>query len=150
MVMARSTRLFPLLRLLPSCLALACGSGCGESESGLVPVRGTVLFEGRPISGAELTLHPQFAGHGWLPVSITAEDGTFEVGTRVPGDGAPAGRYRVTVVWHPEADAEDGGVNRLPARYAKAASTPIEIEVQPGSAEHHTINLTRLPGGRTR
>jgi hypothetical protein len=77
--------------------------GCGQREPPLFPVRGKVLFQGKPIPEAEMIFHPLFEGPDWMPVAVAEEDGSFAASTKKPGDGVLAGRYKVTVVWHPGA-----------------------------------------------
>jgi hypothetical protein len=133
-------------------LALTCVAGCGEGRPLLAPIRGRLLFNDRPIAGAELVFHPQFEGPGWRPTAVTGEDGAFEAGTLEAGDGAPEGAYKVTVVWHPAAgeDGEDAGPNALPERYARVETTDLQVQAGPDPAEPPTLRITGPTRGKRR
>lgn len=79
-----------------------------------------------------------------MPVAIAETDGSFEVSTRDPGDGALEGKYTVTVEWRPDSE-DDEGPNRLPARYADPQTSGLEITVAPDSADLPTFKLTDKP-----
>src|SRR5262249_58322349 len=57
---------------------------------------GIVTVNGQPLAGATVTFHP--AEEGRRPASgRTDDDGTFELTTFHPGDGALPGTYKITV-----------------------------------------------------
>src|SRR5689334_3346285 len=97
-----------LQRLFASAvLALACAAcvGCGDSRfKPVYPVRGQVLYEGKPAAGASVTFHAvSNVEDPWTkPSAEVDEDGNFVVNTYKAGDGAPAGSYEVTVIWLPK------------------------------------------------
>lgn len=126
--------------------------GCEEGRPPLAPLRGRLLFNDKPVVGAEMVFHPQFEGPGWRPTAVTGEDGSFEAGTLDPGDGAPEGSYKVTVVWHPAAgeDGEDQGPNLLPERYSRVETTDLQAQAGPDAAEPTTLRLTGPARGRRR
>src|SRR5437870_521007 len=84
--------------LLPV-VAVVC-AGCSKSGPTLYPVRGKILFEGQPVRGATLVLHPlgNSDPNAIKPRAFVDREGAFEVFTYAAGDGAPAGEYAVTVV----------------------------------------------------
>ncbi|WP_165243795.1 hypothetical protein [Paludisphaera soli] len=139
-------------RVVVAILTLACLAGCDDRRPPLTPLRGRLLFNDMPVAGAELVFHPQFDGPGWRPTAVTGEDGTFEAGTLDPGDGAPEGAYKVTIVWHPMAgeDGEDQGPNLLPERYSRVESTDLQVQAGPASAEPPTLRLTGPSRGKRR
>jgi len=77
-----------------------------------------------------------------MPIAKTADDGTFSASTREPGDGVPAGTYRVTAVWRPVVDDNGDGPNKLPSRYSNPAKTPLELEVPAGDSSPLVLTLT--------
>lgn len=80
-------------------LLLGLGVGCGGADKP-VPVKGVVMMNGQPISGAAV----QFVviGTGGRPASAeTKEDGSYQMTTNTPGDGALPGEYRVLISWEP-------------------------------------------------
>jgi hypothetical protein len=112
-------------------------SGCGKAEEPweqVYPATGSLSFKGRPIAGAQITLVPEDADvpESVRPRAVTMQDGTFQLGTYSSQDGAPAGAYKVLVVWHP-LDKSRGepvrGPNRLPAKYVNADTTDLVLEV---------------------
>jgi hypothetical protein len=63
------------------------------------------------------------------PTGIVQEDGSFELSTYGVKDGAPAGRYRVTLVWTRK---KKGGGDKdeemlLPARYMDPSQTGLPV-----------------------
>src|SRR5262249_3428590 len=61
-------------------------------------------------------------------------DGSFELSTNKPGDGAPAGRYRVSIVWS-RTDPDDNrsrGPDLLRGRYARPEKSGLQVEVKEG------------------
>ena len=128
--------------------------GCG-SQTPPVPVyaaRGQVLFEGRPIPHALVVLHPLQTADDAVPRprGKVQDDGTFVLETYTSADGAPAGEYAVTVeCWLSNAKGRPGErddappTNRLPARYAKAATSGLRVRVEAGENQIPTIRLSR-------
>ncbi|MDB5309240.1 MAG: hypothetical protein JWO38_3442 [Gemmataceae bacterium] len=127
-----------LLTVLPT--------GCGGGPK-LVRVTGRVLYPGgRPVSAASIVFTPEGAGAGekaaadggtgsLMASSLLAEDGSFVLRTYPHGDGALAGRYKVTVSL--------GGGATTPAltRYTRLADTPLTVDVPPEGAPDLTITL---------
>ncbi len=119
-------------------------------REGLVPleydeprfaVNGTLLIDGRPVSGVEVRLHAlPVEGLTPAPSAVTRDDGGFSLRTNAWQDGVAAGEYRVTVVWRPNTiQGEDyrPGPNLLAGEYAKAATTPLRVTVRPGDNALH-------------
>lgn len=130
-------------------LAALTLTGCGGSENPVHPVRGQVLFEGKPTPHALVVLHPiNGPKDAPRPRALVAEDGTFRVGTYAEGDGAPPGEYAVTVEWlltsaRKGVDSDAPPSNRLPVRYAAAKTSGLRIVVEPGDNEAPPLNLKR-------
>lgn len=104
------------------------------------PVTGKVTYQGEAVEGATIQLVPSDpAGKG--ANAISEADGTFALSTFEPGDGAMAGKYKVTVrklvsvEQGVQKDGEHVGepafVNKdmLPKKYRSLGSTPLEFEV---------------------
>jgi hypothetical protein len=70
------------------------GGGCGGS--GTVKVRGTVTLDGKPLRGAVVTFVPS-GEKGRAASGATQADGSFQLTTFKPDDGALPGDYKVTV-----------------------------------------------------
>ncbi len=95
-------------------------------------MQGVLTFKHKPLSGAELVFHPQDPGPGWMPVATTDAEGAYAASTRLPADGVPPGRYKVTAVWKPIVDENGDGPNRLPRNFSDPATTPLEVNAVPG------------------
>ena len=131
-----------LVRLYCLCLLLA-GVGCGKQGAKLYPVEGKVLSGGNPVTMGVVTLHPQNKDTKEMPMATITPEGTYKVTTNGK-DGAPLGRYKVTVstMVPPGADVPpptSGQKDKRPtlpvanvpvnARYSFPNSTNLTIEV---------------------
>jgi hypothetical protein len=104
-------------------------------------VKGQVLLDDRPVGNALVVLHPQdrTEGASVLSYARTDSDGRFTVSTYEPFDGAPAGKYAVTVL--KEDDQE--GKHVLPPAYASPDTSGLNITVAPGPNELRPFRLQR-------
>lgn len=122
---------------------LTCFVGCGGSrEAAVYPVTGTLTFNGLRVANAMVAFHPlgPTGSEAALPVAATNADGAFRLTTYATGDGAPAGKYAVTVVWpdhsQPRDECEDILMHdHFEGRYADPAKTPWHVTVHPGNNE---------------
>ena len=138
-------KLIPLL-FVPL-LAVGCG-GDGISRLKTHPVEGLVQFEGRPLEGAFVVLHPKGVSD---PKHLAAQaktdaTGKFKPTTYDANDGAIAGEYSVTVEYFELVKSEEGvkaGPNILPEKYASPKTTDLTIRVAEGENKIPVINITR-------
>src|SRR5205823_2491306 len=112
------------------------------------PARGTTSYEGKPLAGATVILHPVIAGDAedFRPQATVRQDGSFALGTYGVDDGAPAGQYRVTFHWYGKpSKSEDAPPPRslLPQRYASPESSAVTVTIQPGENELPAFALRR-------
>ncbi len=136
-VVLRSGLRLGLILTLFSCLA------CGSGQRKLYPVRGKVLRDGKPAEGALVSLHALDASQPMkqFPAARVQADGSFDIGTYTAKDGAPAGDYKVIVVWLPQDAADrigpDGRYpNFLPDEYSDPKKTPLAtLHVKEGPNE---------------
>lgn len=132
-------------------LACCCFIGCGKPSEHVAvhPVHGQVLFDGKPIGGAIVVLHPQegAASQDVRPLAYTKDDGTFSVATFESGDGAPQGKYVATVEWlvRPKGSEDEQIVvpNKLPPRYGTPQLSKLPVEVIAGANDLPPFQLTR-------
>jgi len=114
--------------LLPSCRR--------EVSVPVYPVRGNVLYKGRPAIGATVVFHCLETASGGRPVpqAVVATDGSFRLSTYTQHDGASPGRYAVTIQWPSDAAKEEDGTpagpDRLGRRYADPKRTPLQVEIR--------------------
>ena len=83
----------------------------GRRKIPTYPVRGQVLYDGKPAAGVQCVPVPDRGpGRAHIPANphgVTGPDGTFQVGTYADTDGAAEGSYQVVLYW-PNADGEGG------------------------------------------
>jgi hypothetical protein len=101
-------------------------------------MQGKVFYQGKPAEGAQIAFIPlENAGPKTpRPGAIVKSDGSFRLSTFVSYDGAPAGRYAVTVIYRSaqrKVDDENRGPDLLRGRYADPNTTPLKIDVKRGS-----------------
>jgi hypothetical protein len=139
--------------LLAAVPLVACG--CGKSRVPdrvpVVPVRGTVLYEGKAAVGAVVSFHPASSAD---PRALRSngkvrEDGTFALSTYLTDDGAPEGTYIVTVYWadpswHASADEDeqtDVAPDRFKGRFATREASLLRAKVGTEPVEFAPFDL---------
>jgi hypothetical protein len=121
----------------------------GVSCSGrkpVYPVTGKVVFEGRPAAGAVVQFHPQDKSDKspLVPVGQAGADGSFRLTTYVHEDGAPAGRYAVTVFWGvPSKGGDNFDRVLVPGRYLNPATSGLTAEVPGRATDLPPFKLTK-------
>jgi len=133
---------------LPSMIAILAlagvAAGCGGKAPApweqVYPATGTVLFKGKPLAGAVITLVPLDAEfpNSVRPSATSKDDGTFALGTYATADGAPAAEYKALVLHYPVVGPKDhpsAGPNDLPRKYARAESSDLRVVVSPENSE---------------
>jgi hypothetical protein len=129
---------------LPAVLGTSCGPRIAHKP--LYPVRGQVLFEGRPANRALVVLHPlnDPSPEAVRPRGQVGEDGLFTLSTYGTKDGAPSGAYRVTVeLWLSTGKGDEGPTSRLPAKYANPEKSGLTATVDTGPTELKPFLLKR-------
>lgn len=111
-----------MARLLIVCLAvlvMAAGGCSGDSgpQIDFVPLKGTVLIDGQPMTGGTLSFIPAPGTKG--PVSTTQINlqGEFEV----KGEGVPVGTHKVVVTCPQVVPAGSSSTGEAPPEVAKPA-----------------------------
>jgi hypothetical protein len=97
------------------------------------PVKGSVYLDGVPAVNATVVFYllgadpkkPTRAGD-----ALVEPDGSFVMSTYAAGDGAPAGKYIVTVTRGKLSPSQE-----IPAKYARPATSPLRVEVKSGVNE---------------
>jgi hypothetical protein len=132
--------------------ALAPLAGCGKRLPPLVPVRGSVLLNGKPLPKAAVTFVPQLDTFGAESNStaVTDENGQFTLICAYQGQpGAVAGEHIVLVTEPPLPEELRNsrstrelanfraklGNRPIPAKYSSVSQSPLKIEVKEGQEE---------------
>src|SRR5262245_23797280 len=118
-----------LLGLLSAPVLTGCGKAKEPWETAY-PAKGVLTYKGKPVANAEIAFFPQGTS---MPDSVrprakTNDEGAFVVWTYQPGDGAPAGNYKVTIVHHSVTEKNGVGItlpNDLPPKYSRVQSTDL-------------------------
>jgi hypothetical protein len=135
--------------LLFTALAVT-GSGCG-SKDGLTKVQGIVTLNGKPVENAQVSFVPVRGGTGKPATGRTGPDGSFDLTTTRPHDGAMPGDYTVLVQYEEGTVVPPGSMKEakagllkaskkpkpppkyvIPAFYSDPAKTPLSQKVPPG------------------
>ena len=78
-------------------LSATLGCDGGVATESPVAVTGKIIYQGKPVEGAQVTFHNTSEAGGRSASGRTAADGTFSLTTFKTGDGAVPGNYIVTV-----------------------------------------------------
>ena len=119
------------LGLLVAALLCGCG-GSDPSRVPLLPTSGKVIVDGQPAAGVQVRFRPAAdpnALDALVPFGNTDENGVYVLGTYEPGDGAPAGRYKVTLFWPDRPPGPQPGDDQLGGVYTLANRTTLEATV---------------------
>ncbi len=147
-----------LLCVLAFMLGICFAVGCGSEGPATYPLSGTIKLDGEPLEGAAIMLKPRQGGPNAYAVS--AVNGTFDVMTFRPADGAIGGKHQIIVSLRknePASDSESAadvgsdaeptnemedeselaGMNRpasvslIPDRYSDFETSGLTVEVGP-------------------
>ncbi|WP_165247440.1 carboxypeptidase regulatory-like domain-containing protein [Paludisphaera soli] len=133
----------------PLLLLAACASGCGEADPSrvpLVPATGRVTVGGEPAADLEVRFRPADDPESLdalVPFARTDAEGGYVLGTYEEGDGAPAGRYKVTLFWPDRPPGPERADDLLGGTYATVARTTLEATVPDGGGEIATIDVPK-------
>ncbi|RCS41061.1 carboxypeptidase regulatory-like domain-containing protein [Bremerella cremea] len=145
--------------LMPIVLGLACVIGCNSESSTKVPGRsvtveagGIVTLNGKPLAGATVLFSSEQLN--LTAYAKTDKAGRFQLSTYEPGDGAPAGHYRVAIKKvdhavtspsdHPALPPTTESSPLLPAKYADCETSDLEAVVAEGKDNSFTFQLFDL------
>jgi serine/threonine-protein phosphatase CPPED1 len=101
------------------------------------PASGTILLQGKPVSGAYIVFTTAGAGEkkgGVSADAISEADGSYRLSTYGPFDGIPVGEYDVTII-QPKPFYDDAGrfgPNQLPARLGDVKTSGLKSVIRPG------------------
>ena len=118
-------------------------TGCSSGRPAVYPVQGQVRWKSQIPVGAQVVFHPVGKSDKDVirPTGQIDRDGKFTLTTYAASDGAPAGEYDVTVEWWVSPGRDLPAVNKLPAKYARPASSQLHVTVAQGSNSLQTFEL---------
>ncbi len=121
-------------------MVLGCGKEKPKGRIEVFPVRGSVLYQGKPAVGSEIAFHPisESSAKAICPCGTVDSDGHFTLSTYGGGDGAPAGEYTVTIIWPglpPKNMPDEPGADRLNGRYNNPNRPAWRIQIKPNVNE---------------
>mgnify|MGYP003957473299 FL=1 len=143
-------------------MSLGCGQGVAPPTT--AAVKGTVLYKGNPVVGANVNFYNEGAPRA--AYAVTNDKGEFELSTFGTKDGAVAGDHVATVSKADEAanqPAASGqppspeslagnyqetsekageGENKLPAKYASQGTSPLKFTVTEAGPNEFLLELT--------
>ena len=147
---------------IAAAMALAA-FGCGEAgPPPLAKVHGKVTYQGKPLTAGSVLfvpVAPKEEGSRDYPAGgQIGQDGSYELTTVNPGDGAAVGDHKVVVISMtggaesptgfydgsaPQAKPTKSATlkSAIPAKYAAPETTPLSFTVKPGD-NAHDIDLT--------
>jgi hypothetical protein len=112
---------------------LLVSAGCGQR---LHPVTGKVtLPDGSPVPGSMVVFEGQADGQAISARGEVAADGSYSMSTNAPGDGVPAGNYRVSVAPPPMVNADSPTPAPFHPRYSSVETPGLTFQVKPGKNE---------------
>ncbi|MCZ2343408.1 MAG: carboxypeptidase-like regulatory domain-containing protein [Bacteroidales bacterium] len=142
-----------MYRLMILVCALFTSWGCSGSNGrpvieklDTVPVSGKILRGGKPLANASVRFQ---SSDGKVSSSGTTDgQGAFVLSTYGAQDGAPVGKYRVTVAVSGTKELEPGVLSpdidtskQLPAKYGNPEETPLSAEVKTGADNQFTFKV---------
>jgi hypothetical protein len=144
-------------RALLAAAVLGLPAGCSRGDRvPLHPASGQVLVGGQPAPGVEVRLVPADRPDNpdaLRPFARTGDDGRFRLGTYDPEDGAPEGRYKVTLFWSERPPGPEPPKDRLGGRYASPEKTDLEVTIRRGDNRLDPFRVEQAsapPAGRTK
>jgi hypothetical protein len=141
-------------RFILATLSLACALpliGCGEDDGigQRFPVSGTVTYNGEPLKTGMVNFYPEDTTTGRPASGPIQEDGTYQLTTQRPNDGAMGGKYKVAITAFDVDESKmaspaQGGTadqavvaqakrtNLIPLKYTGTSSSGLTATVGPG------------------
>jgi hypothetical protein len=118
---------FATLQVIATALfAMGAILGCGSKYPETAKVRGTITIEGKPVASGRVMFVPD---HGVPAIGEIQPDGSYQLTTFSPGDGAVLGKHRVTIqslaITNPQSDPKSFEEEVARATKPEAAAPPV-------------------------
>jgi hypothetical protein len=134
---------FEASRALTFALLLLSAVGCG---SRLYPVRGKVTYaDGKPVTEGMVVFESKDQANRITARGEIRADGSYELSTYQPGDGALPGKYQVLVAPKSDPNAVDKPSRPPPfdLRYAEFKTSGLEFEVTAAGPNDFPIKVDK-------
>ncbi len=123
-----------------------CGRSYDEPRFDVYPVKGKVVYKGKPLENAKVVLIAEDPKLFELvrPSGKTSADGTFALETYTSGDGAPSGKFKAVITRNQVVTSGGSAValpNDLPKKYASPETSDLVVEIGTGPTELPTFEL---------
>ncbi len=129
---------FSLLGLMSAAVFTLSMAGCGGSVG--PAVKGTVTYaDGTPVTVGEV----QFVGERFSAVGPINPDGTYTMGSMRPGDGVPAGTYKVSLGGELQGSTYENKPPLIDSKYFNASTSGLVCEVEEGKAKEFPITVEK-------
>ncbi|MGF1580902.1 MAG: metallophosphoesterase family protein [Gemmataceae bacterium] len=112
------------------------------------PVTGKIYYRGTPAVNAEINLRALEKMPGYVrPTARVKADGSFQLTTYTLNDGAPKGKYAVSIsrqypYWDKEGNVNPNG---LPAKYASTRTSGLTVEITDDGPNTFMFELNDSP-----
>jgi len=121
-------------------------AGCGGKGPRLYPGKGAVRINGEPAKDVNVLFtpvaSPEAGATPLSPAAVTGEDGSFQLMSFKPSDGAPAGDYQVTVIYPMNRfNKHLSGIDRLRGKFANPQTSGLTAKVEPRSNDLPPFDL---------
>jgi hypothetical protein len=138
-----------LLRRPGRCGRLFCAiavislTGCSRShERETAKVSGIVTLDGKPLTRGTVMFVPAAGRAG---TGVIAADGSYQLTTYQPDDGALVGSHKVSVAIPLGSETAPAAASPIPQRYSSAESSGLTFEVKAGEENRIDLKLTTAP-----
>lgn len=137
-------RIVPIAMLASICLT-GCGGGDGVKPlPNLVPVSGTVTYDGKPLPQGTVQLAPADPASKLQSASGEIKNGSFTLATTASAPGVMAGKYKVRIAAYEGGNAAPSmplpgqaaakPKSLLPEKYLDPSKSGLEVDVVKGMA----------------
>ena len=126
---------------------IAAATGCSKTPA-VVPVSGKVLYNGKPMPYGYVLFQPE---QGQPAEGEIQSDGSFQLSSYGPKDGAVPGRHKISVrcfSGQKAGAAQEGsspGKLMIPQKYTRFGMSGLSAEIKAGANEPVVIELEGPP-----
>jgi len=115
-------------------------TGCGGGTAGVVPVEGTLTYQGQPVEGVSIQFEP-VAGNR-PSTGATDASGHFALVYTIDEKGAEVGKHNVTFDWQPATEAEQPSeaITKILEKHGMEDGAPLEVEIT-GATSDLVLNI---------